>query len=115
MTLAELRARLRIRLDDTALPYKWLDSDLDLYLNEALTETCIRTQALVDRETAELCRITLVSGQVWYNLDPRIIQVHRATLAGESTPMRKTDAHELDQHAVGWESDSGKPVAWFED
>lgn len=47
MTIGEILALARYRLDDREIPYKWTDAELVSYFNEAESEACRRANLLV--------------------------------------------------------------------
>lgn len=81
MTLEELVAAARLKLDDAVLPYLWTTDELVNYANEAEREACRRANLIVDRTTAAYCRIAVVAGKYLYTLPNKILQV-RSTYLG---------------------------------
>lgn len=113
MTLQELRAALRERLDDSAAPYQWSDPTLADYLTRAESEAALRSRLLIDRDTTAICTLTLANGQRNYTLDPRIIEVVRVKVASEIAPLRKTSPAELDANIPYWEDHTGDVILWY--
>lgn len=78
MTITEIFADARAKLNDQYVPYKWADSELIDYLNEAEREACRRANLIVDKSTAAYCRIELVAGTAVYSLDTKVLKVRNA-------------------------------------
>lgn len=77
MNLAEIVAQAREWLDDELEPYLWSTPAITRWANEAVDEYALRTRALVDSTTPEVCTITVVAGQAVYPLHPSIVVVRR--------------------------------------
>jgi hypothetical protein len=80
MDFAALMAALRVRLDDKVEPFLWADQDLKDYLNEACREAVERSLLILDRTTTAICAIAIDPDTRVYELDPRVIDVHKAWL-----------------------------------
>lgn len=83
MNKGQLRARLRVKLDDVAVPQLWDDDTLDLYINEAEREVAFRARCLRDETTPAVCQVALVADQQRYVLDPRVFEVLHARINGQ--------------------------------
>ena len=59
--------------------YLWTDETLISYINDAYRTFARRTLCLKDKNTAEICEVTLISGQAEYALDARILAVYSVT------------------------------------
>ena len=83
MTLAELRARARLLLDDAAgTDALWSDAEIDYNINEALRQACVRGKLLRREDT-----VSVVAEQAAYELpdyfDPwQIIRVWLSSQSG---------------------------------
>jgi len=77
MTLGELRAALRSRLDDTTRDYLWSDAELNAYLNQAVDEACLRAQLGLDSTTSVATSIAAQAGVSKYPLHASVIYVER--------------------------------------
>jgi hypothetical protein len=124
MTGQELVAALReSRLDDTAPPYLWSDTELLRFLNYAEVQACRRAHLIIDWTTANdsgtaatagtagqkpLCSISLVAGQATYNLSPKILQVRRCQLKAMTYPLTGPISFaELDERMADWWGTAG--------
>lgn len=108
MTLAELRALFREEAGDTAEPFLWPNSILNLYANEAQTEACRRGHLLRDSVTA-ICQIAVTAGDPIVELDPRILDIQRMRLASQFIQLRGISVQEMDDSIPGWENQTGLP------
>ena len=116
MLLSEIIDENRGILDDRVPPYLWSDKDLAGCVNRTINDLCIKAKIIIDSTTADICTISVVSGTKDYLYDPRIIEIKRARLYSQSYPLRKRSVYYLDNHKVGWESDSdGTPVMYLID
>lgn len=96
MTLAELRAQLRNRLDDLAGKLLWSNVELDAYINEAYFEAVERSMMLSDS-----IELPLVANQAGYIVTGalRIDAVH---VLGQARPLAKRSAFDLDREYPSW-------------
>lgn len=116
MTGKELIAHLRESvLDDTKLPYLWLDTELIRLLNYAEVQACRRAHLIVDATTAldsgtaatastagqrPLCSIPIIANQAVYELSPKVLQVKRVQLQSMAyeipcSPVRYPELNEI--------------------
>lgn len=110
MRLGQLLEIVRSELDDREEPYLWSDAELIEYADDAQNEACRRARLLLDSETTDTSRITLVPGTAVYAVDPRVIRVERAIVAGEHLPVRMCLRRHVDRMLPGWEDqDDGLP------
>lgn len=132
MTLLELVARLRDRLDDTGgdtgpaptgFSFFWeaddsgaLWSNLELtrFLNSACLELAYRVP-IVDSEENETTRIYLYPNTARYAIDPRVLAIDAVVLASSGVALRKiSDAnsrnYQLDRDTRYQDPDGGK---WY--
>ena len=115
MNLKELRLAARIDLDDREAPYLWSDAELNDYANRAQNEACRRARLIQDSTTDAVTLLTLVAGEPTVDLDPRILFIRRAKLAGRTQPLGRISYKELDRRAGDWESETGEPRAYVPD
>lgn len=88
MNLGQLRAQARIKLDDTVADYLWSDAELDMYINEAETEACIRALLIDDSDNADF-NIDITTTLKRYQLNQKIIRIDSIIL--ESRPQYSFD------------------------
>ncbi|HET6631507.1 MAG TPA: DUF6682 family protein [Rhodanobacteraceae bacterium] len=115
MNLGELRAAARARLDDTVEPTLWSDEELDRWANNAVREVCIRTRTLKDdaEGNAELCQVAVTAGEASVAIDPVILAVQAAALAGgRCHGLRLLDAASLDRLEPGWAERNEQGTPW---
>jgi len=105
MTLSELITAARARLDDEATPYRWSDTQISSWANEANIEACRRIKYLIDNTKT----VSVVSGTSGYAYPSGMIYLRRAILSTEDTPLRFTSYKELDENMAGWETHTGTP------
>jgi hypothetical protein len=91
MTLEEIIAQARLRLDDLVETYLNTDADLITYVNNGVREACRRSLAQ---------NISL------YEIDPRVIFIERASVGGSR--LKRISLDQLDT-IPGWESATGTP------
>jgi hypothetical protein len=114
MTLDDLLTQWRGLLRDQAGREWYTDDDGTLWLNEAEVEAC-RRSALLYSSTADFCSIPVGVGNASYGLDPRIVLVQRATLAGATEPLWLSGQAEMDLYNPGWQARSGTPRYFLAD
>jgi hypothetical protein len=111
VTGAELLTALRSILDDEGPVYKWKNSALIRYLNEAEVEACVRDRGcpIYDSATTSICSLTISVGVASYALHSRVLGVLRVELASALLPLTQLtvdDAYAIDP---AWHSASGLP------
>jgi len=74
MNLSELRAKVRLRLRDTAKPYLVSDDEIDDSLNEAEREAAFRALLIRDK-TSALTQININCDETEYAISPLIVDV----------------------------------------
>lgn len=96
MNLGELLNELRVnilndRSDRVAgsSDYLWTDETLVNYINIAQRRFARRSLCLRDSKTAEVCQITLATGQTEYTLHPSVIAVISARLEDDVQDLRR--------------------------
>ncbi len=107
MTLAELIAAARARLDDTAEPYRWTDAELTAHLNEAEREACLRARLLVEAISAP---VTVDQNSV--DVDPKVIDIRgqaKLTIGNRVLMLAGTSRDALDWDNPRWETSYGWP------
>lgn len=114
MTLDELLDQWRGILRDQSGREWYSDDDGTLWLNEAQVEACRRSPLLFS-STADFCTIALGVANPLYALDPRIVLVQRAHLAGATEPLWLSGQGEMDLYNPGWETRSGTPRYFLAD
>lgn len=114
MNLKALRAALRQRLFDED-PQKpgWTDPELDLYLNEAQNEACVRAELLLDSATPAVCHIAVVAGTPAYALHDLVLNVRRVELALQRGGLKWRDRETIERTIPGWKSINGEPCYFF--
>ncbi len=116
MTLEQLVAECRSRLDDEAAPYLWSESDLVRYINEAENEACIRARLIYDESSAEFSNAALLADQPTVVLDARILAVDRVRLTSTGRTLERVTRNRLDdQYGGRWENAQGVPRRFFEE
>lgn len=80
MTLGELIAAARLRLDDCSESRMVSDAAWTDYFNEAEAQAATRSLLLFDEDTPAVCRLALRPGVSHYALDPRLLVLTRAHL-----------------------------------
>lgn len=112
MNRAELRRRVRIKLDDRIVPPLWCDDEINDALNEAVKEANLRARFLVDSTTPEVTVIAIQPGMARYQLHESIIVARRVEFAPANPntqpfPMRRRSFDELDRRFPTWRSSTG--------
>lgn len=97
MTLSELRLALRVRLDDKVSPYLWSDASLNLYLNKAVDEACLRARLLTQRLS-----YPVAAGVSIVELDEKAFHLDRVSWAGYGALIH-TGVDSLDTLEKNWE------------
>lgn len=79
MNLGQLRAQARVLLDDTEQDYLWSDAELNLYINDAEQEACIRA-LLIDDDNNSTFNISINTTDKRYALNQKIVLIDGARL-----------------------------------
>lgn len=117
MELRALRARLRRDwLDDDITPYRWGDTALNGFFDDAQRQVCLRKRALIDSVTAEVCTYTLAANQRLVRLHPSVLAVRSARIVGQCGLLTGITAKRLWKEEPGWDvSEAGLPQHWIPD
>ncbi len=115
MNVTEILDLTRIRLDDTALPYGWPDSELIQYLNKVHNEWTRDVRCLRDSSTVLVCNISLLASTASYALDNRIISIENAYLSSDGVPLARATEAILNVYGLGWRTNTGTPLAYIPD
>ena len=115
MNLKELIAEFRTVTDDLTYPYFWSDAEIIGYANEAERQAARRALLLMDVETSELCRYTVLAGQALLRLDSRVIMVRRLRLIGQNRALAIRSWREVEELTPAWEQSVGDPVVAIPD
>lgn len=115
MLLSELATELRQDiLEDwnehnaSDYPYKWSDTKILRYFNEAIQEACLRAPLYQSTAT-----FSVVSGTSSYTLDKEVRQIDRVNLAAVTYPLTQFSEAEMDaKYGAIWRDDTGTPLAY---
>lgn len=105
MTLDDMVARVRSRIDDLAEPYLWSDDEIYASINEAEREACIRANLIYDGTTPEVCEIAVLAGVATYAPNAKIHKIDSAVATdvyGIRHYLTVTDRKTLDRLFPGW-------------
>ena len=94
-TLTQLLARLRVELDDEAMPQLWSDTELVEDINRSVDEACLRARLIRDSDTPECCDIRLRPGIERYEMHPAVLGIHRARIPNRQA-LEEITADQLD-------------------
>lgn len=106
MTLADIIAQARLRLDDLVKDFLNSDEDLTAYANNGVREACRRAFLIKDSTDTDTSKLTLAQDVNLYDIDPRVIFIERASVSGSR--LKRISLDQLDT-LPGWESVSGTP------
>ena len=106
MTLGEMIEMFRNRADDTVEPFYWSDAEVVGYANDAQNFFCQETRLLLDSSTAAICELDVVHSQSEYAIDPRILYVDGARLAGMTIMLVKRERSWMDNYYPNWRADT---------
>jgi hypothetical protein len=109
MTTLELITAVRSILDDENTPYKWADSAVIRYLNEAEEQACRRAYLLIDGKTASVCAFTVSVSVASFMLHSKVLQIKRMEVGSTVIPLKQKTRDELDELVTGWVSLTGVP------
>ena len=73
---AEIVDLVRYKLDDKVDPYGWSTYEIAAALNQAIDEYATAGLLIKDRDTAAICRITILSGTAEYTLSQRVVLIN---------------------------------------
>lgn len=114
MTLAELIRRVRREANDLVEPYFWSDEDVAAWLNDAVSEACIRARLIHESQDASVCQIAVTAGQAVYPLHPALYEItHLSLRAADGAHLGVLPIHStemLDAGRPGWRDETGRPL-----
>jgi hypothetical protein len=108
----ELIDAVRSVLGDESPPYKWQDSALMRYLNEAEEQICRRAYLLIDETTTSICQFSVSVSVASYRYHSKILQIKRVVTASSTIPLNQYTRAELDAEDTGWISQIGTPTKY---
>lgn len=113
MTSVELLSAVRNILNDDNPPYKWPDSAVMRYLNEAEEQACKRAYLIIDRNTASICAMSVSVSVASYQLHSRVLQIRHLTLDSTTVPLTQVTREDMDRVNTGWVSVTGMPDGYI--
>ena len=117
LTLADIRRRVRSRLDDTNQPYLWSDQELNDYINDTLRDACIRANLTVEDDIA--IPFTMADATTWnnkYALPSGILDVRSVYLDSNPTlTLSRTSMRRREQYYGGRVQYTGRPLQYAVD
>lgn len=115
MTLGELRSALRVRLDDTVMPYLWPDGVLDSYLNQAVNEACLRADLIIDSTTPDVGVIETTPGVASYDIHASVYFLEDVSIGPRFESLVKLGVRDLRTLHPDWQTAQGVPVIYATD
>lgn len=110
MLLDDLIEKFRAESGDSVEPYQWDDDYITGLFNDAVNEACVRKDLIFDASTADVCKISAVSGTAYYSINDAISRITRAYLVdsgGSFTYLDLVDREYLDQMDPYWREGDG--------
>ena len=111
-TSSELLALFHLNPIDSAIPYRWSDTQVFSWLSEAQREACIRGGLIKDASTASICEISVVAGIAIYTVSPLVVKIDRAMLLSADGTLARIgifDREEMDRSFPEWRTTSDTP------
>ncbi len=102
MTAAEIISASRTLLNDLTQPYKWTDTELLQYLNDALNTIARETDYFIDTYTSSVIHISITAGTQDYAISTNVLNLLNARLASESQFLTKTTLNEMNEKYQTW-------------
>lgn len=112
MSAKDIIREWRMSVDDAVEPFLWSEEEALAFLNEAQDEAVRRGRLLQDSHTVEITQIDLVVGQASYALDPRVLFIRKARIAGK-LPLRRMNEQDLATTFPYWEEASPSEPSVF--
>jgi hypothetical protein len=106
MTLDDLIALFRINTDDGADPPLWSDETVTGYLNEAVTEACLRSRLLMESQYDPMCRLEYEAGDRLVKLHPKTLIVRTAKIDGQNSTLERIATKRLLRIRESWDVDT---------
>ena len=75
LTLGDIITAARFELQDHSEPYRWLDSQMIRYANDAEREACRRAHLIIDKTTPAYCLLHLTPYKSAYSVDEKVLSV----------------------------------------
>ncbi len=113
MTVKEMIAALRDILGDEDLAYRYQDSALLRYLNDAEDQACRRAYLIMDANTASICAFSVSVSVASYLFHSKILQVKRFAIDSTTVPITQMTRDRMDEQNVGWVSLTGLPEVYI--
>lgn len=107
MLSADIIAVFREEMNDEATPYLWSDTLLYSYLDIAQKDFCRRTEGIEDSATPAIAQATILAGEEWVTLDPRILKVRAVTNAATGRPFKVFNAETAPENGVVFNGRAG--------
>ena len=110
MNLEGLRNECRRLLNDksTTQP-RTTDDQLDLLINEAEKEACIRGNLIIDSSDALICEIDVTIGVSDYKISDQILDIVNVTLPSATRPLGKRGYKFFDEEDINWKTRTATP------
>ncbi len=110
MNLGELIKACRLKSGDTGKPFFWSDPEWIAYLNEAVSEACIRARLIVSDDI----EIDLCAGEAYADYPCNVWSIRRVQVPGRKS-LSLVDREMLDSgEVIGWMERTGDPIACYE-
>ena len=121
MQLKELIRRFRVEANDKVEPYFNEDEDVITWLNDAVSEACIRGRLLHESQNKDVCNITIILGIAQYPLHPSLYELSRVWFdpddGSRGSHLALMSAEHLDQRykCDNWKRMQGMPQFVIQD
>lgn len=96
----------------------WKNDEIAAYADAAQDEYFRRAGGKTDRDTAEICQITVTAGTATYPYDQRILSIDRVKFVDSASAehiLTKRTYRWLDEERLRWESENGQVEVYVED
>ena len=112
MKLRALMDLFRQEVDDLTEPLLWRDAELIDYANDAQNEAVRRARLLIDSSTAGICTLAFTTASGLLMLDPRVLFIRKARLAGQKPLLRMT-LQDMEAQNPYWQDESVGRARFF--
>lgn len=116
LTGTQILTAARSALNDDSSPYKWSNTDLIYYFNDAMNRIGERTQYFLDTYTTAIVNITLSASTASYAFDSRVLRIRSAKVSGETSFLDFETLADMNSKYPDWQNaDDDTPTTYLLD
>lgn len=94
MNTTELKDKFRTEVFDNVSPHFWSDEEIFEYMNDAQSMFCRLVEGIQD-SSSDVTKITVVTGEAFADLSPKVLKIRKATLASNFRDVALMNAEDI--------------------